>query len=164
MGLFLWCNPNFSTFVGSSTLINPKVVDEIKNGKVNAMSLFDKLFGGEKPQKMPDVYWNHIENIKELDEIAKDSFEKPVAIFKHSTTCGISRMAWNQFQKKYNISHYQMDFYYLDLLAHRDISNEIASRFGVIHQSPQLIVIKDGKSVYNTSHESIDAGELSQFV
>lgn len=127
------------------------------------MSLFDKLFGGDKPQQMPDAFWNYLENIEELDAIEKESFEKPVAIFKHSTTCGISRMAWNLFQKNYNISNDQMSLYYLDLLALRDISNEIALRFGVQHQSPQLIVIKDGRAIFNTSHESIDAKELEQF-
>lgn len=128
------------------------------------MSLLDKLFGNNKPEQMPDVFWTYLENIEELDTIEKDSFEKPIAIFKHSTTCGISRMVWNQFQKQYNISNEQMDLYYLDLLAHRGISNAIASRFEVTHQSPQLIVIKEGKAVYNASHESIDASKLEQFV
>lgn len=54
--------------------------------------------------------------------------------------------------------------YFLDLIEHRDISNEIATRFGVVHQSPQLIVIKDGKAVYNDSHESIDATKLNQLL
>jgi bacillithiol system protein YtxJ len=128
------------------------------------MSLFGKLFGDEKPQQIPDAYWNYLEDIAELDAIEKESFEKPIAIFKHSTTCGISKMAWNQFQKKYNISQDKMNLYYLDLLANRSVSNEFASRFGVIHQSPQLIVIKDGKAVYNTSHESIDATQLERFI
>ena len=68
------------------------------------MSIFDKLFGGNKSEPMPDVYWNYLEDVVELNAIEKESFEKPVAIFKHSITCGISKMAWNQFQKKYNIS------------------------------------------------------------
>jgi len=128
------------------------------------MSIFDKLFGGEKPTQMPDVYWNYLEDIAELDAIEKESYEKPVAIFKHSITCGISKMAWNQFQKSYNISTDQLSLYYLDLLAHRSISNEIASRFEVLHQSPQLIVLKDGKAVYNASHENIDAKDLERFI
>jgi len=81
---------------------------------------------------MPNVYWNYLEEITDLDTIEKESHNKPVVIFKHSTTCGISRMAWNLFQKQYNISHEQMDLYYLDLLAHRSLSNEIAQRFGVV--------------------------------
>ena len=53
-----------------------------------------------------------------------------------------------------------MELYFLDLLAHRSISNEVAERFGVVHQSPQLIVIKDGKAVYDASHSDIDAEAL----
>jgi bacillithiol system protein YtxJ len=128
------------------------------------MSLFDKLFGNGKPQQMPDVFWNYLEDMAELDAIEKESFTKPVTIFKHSTGCGVSRMVWNMFQKQYKIPQDKMDLYYLDLLAFRDISNEIAARFGVAHQSPQLIVIKDGKAVYHASHERIDAGDLAQFV
>jgi bacillithiol system protein YtxJ len=128
------------------------------------MSLFDNLFGGNTPQQMPDEFWNVLDSLTELDAIEKESFTKPIAIFKHSTGCGISRMAWNQFKKEFNIPNDDMDLYYLDLLAYRSISNEIASRFKVVHQSPQLIVIKDGKAVYDTSHEGIDAEGLEKFI
>src|SRR6218665_92536 len=128
------------------------------------MSLFDKLFGSDKPEQLPDVFWNYLEFMEQLDTLERDSFKKPIAIFKHSTTCGISRMAWNLFQKNYNISNDKMELYYLDLLAHRSISNEIASRFEVVHQSPQLIVIKDGKVIHHSSHESIDALILERFL
>lgn len=128
------------------------------------MSLFDKLFGDNKPEKMPDVFWNYLESMQDLDGIEKASFEKPVAIFKHSTTCGISRMAWNLFQKNYTVSNEKMELYYLDLLAHRSISNEIASRFDVVHQSPQLIILKDGKAIHHSSHENIDALILERFI
>lgn len=128
------------------------------------MSVFDKLFGSGKPSQMPDAYWNYLELMEQLDAIEQDSFEKPIAIFKHSTTCGISRMAWNLFQKNYSISKDKMELYHLDLLANRAISNEIAVRFGVVHQSPQLIVIKDGKAIHHSSHESIDALILERFI
>lgn len=128
------------------------------------MSLFDKLFGSSQPEPTPDGYWNYLEFMEDLDTIEKTSFEKPVAIFKHSTTCGISRMAWNLFQKNYTVPSDKMALYYLDLLAYRSISNEVALRFGVIHQSPQLIVIKDGKAIHTSSHESIDASELEKFI
>ena len=123
------------------------------------------MFGKpEANESVSNLGWRQLTDLGQLNEIINESTEKPVAIFKHSTTCGISRMAWNLFQKNYNISDEQMSFYYLDLLVYRDISNEIASRFGVQHQSPQLIVIKDGKAVYNASHENIDASQLEQFV
>ncbi len=128
------------------------------------MSFLDKLFGNNKPQSIPEVYWNELENLEQLKDLEVDSHEKPIAIFKHSTRCSISRMAWNQFQKEFTIPDAKMSLYYLDLLAYREISNTIAERFGIIHQSPQIIVIKEGKAIYDTSHESIDAKKLEVLV
>lgn len=107
--------------------------------------------------------WNNLETIAQLDAIEKESFEIPVAIFKHSTRCHISKAALRMFENDLNLKD-EIVPYFLDLLQYRNVSNEIASRFGVLHQSPQLIVIKDGKAVYNASHERIDASQLEQFV
>lgn len=128
------------------------------------MSLFNNLFGKSKVEPMPDVYWNYLESEQQLEEIKKTSFEKPVTIFKHSTRCSISRMSWNQFQKHYNIPNDKMELYYLDLLEHRSLSNAIEEQFQVQHQSPQILVIKDGVVVFHTSHESIDANDLEEYV
>lgn len=127
------------------------------------MSFLNNLFGNNKPEQMPDSFWNHLETIEQLEEINNTSFAKPVAIFKHSTRCSISRMSWNQFQKHYTISAEKMELYYLDLIAHRDISNAIATLYNVEHQSPQIIIIKDGVALFHTSHESIDAKDLEEF-
>jgi len=94
-----------------------------------------------------------------LDEIVKLSNEKPVVIFKHSTRCSISRFALKQFENEFDLDDKVVP-YFLDLIEHRDISGEIANRFNVFHQSPQLLLIKGGKSVYDVSHNDIDAGEL----
>jgi bacillithiol system protein YtxJ len=107
--------------------------------------------------------WNNLETIAQLDAIEKESFQIPVAIFKHSTRCHISRAALRMFENELNLKE-EIAPYFLDLLEYRNVSNEIAIRFGVPHQSPQLIVIKDGKAIYNASHERIDAAELEQFV
>ena len=72
-------------------------------------------------------------------------------------------MVLKQFENEYSLEN-KLALYFLDLLEHRDISNEIANSFGVVHQSPQLIVIQNGVSVYNSSHESIDAKDLERFV
>lgn len=106
--------------------------------------------------------WNNLENIQDLDTIENESFEKTILIFKHSTRCIISKMALRQFEGEFGSE--EIKPYFLDLLVHRDISNEITRRFNVVHQSPQIIVIKDGKAIYNVSHESIDASKLEQFV
>lgn len=128
------------------------------------MNLFKNLFGSEDEQKnTSNVTWNQLTDLGELNEIITISEEKPVVIFKHSTRCSISRMALKQFENQYDAQENIVP-YFLDLLKHRDISNEIAIQFNVQHQSPQILVIKDGKSVYNASHSDIDADDLKRFL
>lgn len=130
------------------------------------MSVFNKLFGNSNSKDNPtsNIDWNGLTELKQLDEIVAESAAVPVVIFKHSTRCGISRMVLKNFEGNYAIDAENAKPYFLDLLQHRDISNEIASRFGVEHQSPQLILIKEGKAVYTTSHSDIDAEELQKKV
>lgn len=125
------------------------------------MSVFNYIFGksGNQNSEESKINWIPLTFIGQLDEIVAFSNQKPVVIFKHSTRCSISRMALKQFENEYDLED-KVDVYFLDLLEHRDISTEIASRFNVVHQSPQLLLIKDGKSVYDVSHSDIDAEEL----
>lgn len=128
------------------------------------MSLFKNLFGSDDEQKNTSgMAWNQLTDLGELNEIITISEEKPVVIFKHSTRCSISRMALKQFENQYDAQENIVP-YFLDLLKHRDISNEIETQFNVQHQSPQILVIKDGKSVYNASHSDIDADDLKRFL
>ena len=129
------------------------------------MSFFKNIFNSsdDKDSNENKINWNELTDLGQLSEIIEISNEKPVAIFKHSTRCSVSRMALKQFENEFNSSD-KVTPYFLDLIAHRDISNEIANRFGVTHQSPQLILIKEGKAVYNVSHSDIDAEELDKKV
>jgi len=128
------------------------------------MSFLNNLFSSDdQDNELPNVQWNHLEDIKQLDEIVEDSFHLPVVIFKHSTRCSISRMALKQFEHEFDLPNLVKP-YLLDLLEHRDISNEIAARFGILHQSPQIILIKDGKAIYDASHEQIDVHDLKELV
>ncbi len=130
------------------------------------MGFFDK-FKSERDiakEEIKSVPWNQLTEIATLEEIAEISHQQPVAILKHSTSCGISRMVLRQFEKEYDLHEGRIKLYFLDLLNHRDISNKIASKFNVPHQSPQLIIIKDGKAVYDASHSEINAGSLNKFV
>ena len=104
--------------------------------------------------------WIPLTDLGQLNEIINASSQKPVVIFKHSTRCSVSRMALKQFENEYDLSENEAEAYFLDLLNHRDISNEIASRFNVQHQSPQILLIKNGKSEYSVNHSDIDAEEL----
>ena len=106
--------------------------------------------------------WNQLTQIDQLDEVAEKSFDRPVFIFKHSTRCGISRMVLKNFEKQYRLTENDVQPYFLDLLNHRDVSNEIATRFGVVHQSPQIVLLKNGECRYTASHGEIDAEELKE--
>ncbi|SHG19816.1 bacillithiol system protein YtxJ [Flavobacterium fluvii] len=129
------------------------------------MSVFSNIFGGSEEQDKLNskINWIPLNYLGQLDELVAFSDQKPAVIFKHSTRCSVSRFALKQFEKQFDLKE-EVDAYFLDLLEYRDISNEIASRFGVYHQSPQLLLIKEGKSVYDVSHDEIDAGELKNIL
>jgi bacillithiol system protein YtxJ len=95
----------------------------------------------------------------QLDSIEEKSTSQSVVIFKHSTRCSISHMAKGRLDRYDNGN---TEFYYLDLIAHRDISNEIASRFQVHHESPQILIIKNGECIYAESHSGIIVDELEE--
>jgi len=99
--------------------------------------------------------WKVVTSIDEIDEIKKFSFQKQVIVFKHSTRCGISRSVLRKFEQKCLGFENDYHFYYLDLLKFRSISNEIASAFKVHHQSPQILVIKNGEQIAHHSHYDI---------
>ncbi len=129
------------------------------------MSFLNKIFGGTKePKQVKVLPWIPFTAIDLLDSIVDNSKVKPQVIFKHSTRCGISSMVINQFINNYNFTEKELDLYYLDLLSFREISDEVEYKFQVLHQSPQLLVIKNGIVVAHQSHGSINRIELSKFI
>lgn len=128
------------------------------------MSLFKNIFGSSDEQNLvTKINWISLTDLVQLNEIVELSNEKPVLIFKHSTRCSISRFALKQFENEYELEN-KISLYFLDLLNHRDISNEITSRFEVEHQSPQLLLINKGKCIYDASHSNIVAQVLKRFL
>lgn len=105
--------------------------------------------------------WLPFESESDLEKIIELSFNKPVAIFKHSTRCSISSVAKMRLSSSWKFDE-ELPIYYLDLLSHRSLSNLIAQKFNVEHQSPQLIVIKDGEQIYYNSHLSISVKEVKK--
>lgn len=124
--------------------------------------MFKSLFGGKKEEKHLD--WKSLTEMNQLSDIETTSETKPVVIFKHSTRCGISRMALNQFEANANFDEEAVDLYYLDLLNYRNISNAIAERFQVFHQSPQMLIIEDGQVVHHSSHSAIVPSAINQIL
>ena len=104
--------------------------------------------------------WNTITSKKQVDSAVQQSFEKPVLFFKHSTRCGASTSAKHQLNESWDLNEEEITPYYLDLLSHRDVSNYIADKFSVIHQSPQVIMVREGKVIYTVSHHAISVDKI----
>lgn len=132
------------------------------------MGLFNKLFGAssdsEDIKKENEIPWIVLNRTEQLHEIVENSKTKTQIIFKHSTRCGISRMAINQFKKDYKLSENEADLHYLDLLNFRAISNTVAEQFNVRHESPQLLIIKNGVVIAHDSHSGVNRLELEKLV
>jgi bacillithiol system protein YtxJ len=104
------------------------------------------------------MHWIHLLDEEQLNQIITKSHTKAQVIFKHSTRCSISAVALQRLQKVQQPS--DMDFYFLDLLAHRGLSNKVAEYFKVHHESPQVLVIRDGECIFDESHLSISMHDI----
>ena len=101
--------------------------------------------------------WISLESAEQLSGIKQQ--EGYSIIFKHSTRCSISLMAKRRFEMDWESLPDNVPVYFLDLIKHRDISNQIAEDFQVYHQSPQLLLIKDGECILDQSHSGISLEE-----
>lgn len=125
--------------------------------------MFKKLFGSSEPKEEKVLPWLPLTQVDQLNAISEKSKTKTQFIFKHSTRCGISRMVMNQFVSAYALDT-NADLYYLDLLNYRDVSNEVGYKFQVMHQSPQLLIIKNGVAVAHASHGAVNDMDLNRFL
>ena len=105
--------------------------------------------------------WKTLESLSQLDESVAESHVSPQIIFKHSTRCIISKMVLQQFEENLDVIPEHATLLFLDLLNHRDVSNAIAVQLDVHHESPQVVVIKNGKAVFHESHHSIDTASVA---
>lgn len=121
------------------------------------------LFKGSS-STAPKNIWSVLDSDDQLSSSLDDSFRRPVVIFKHSTRCSISSLAKNRLEQEWELTFGDHQIYYLDLIAFRSISNAVAEKLDVEHQSPQIIVIKEGKAVYNASHSSINVEDLRPYI
>ena len=104
------------------------------------------------------MHWIHLTDEEQLKQIISKSQIRPQVIFKHSTRCSISSVALQRLQKVSQPSN--IDFYFLDLLSYRSLSNKIAQSFDVPHESPQVLLIRDGQCVYEESHMGISMNDI----
>ena len=105
--------------------------------------------------------WKKLDNISQLEEIDNESASKPILIFKHSTRCPVSFAALDRVEgDSMKLDGLSFEPYFLDLIAYRSISNEIAEKYGIMHQSPQILIIKNGKVVYHNSHMGVNINNI----
>ncbi|RCR68198.1 bacillithiol system redox-active protein YtxJ [Larkinella punicea] len=107
--------------------------------------------------------WNKLQDNAQLAQIKQESAEQPVLIFKHSTRCSISSTALSRMERNWSNS-VGIKPYYLDLIAFRSVSGQVADEFGVDHQSPQVLLIQNGECIYDASHFEISFDDLKQQV
>ena len=110
--------------------------------------------------KKMNKIWSNLTEESQIAEIIDLSNSIPIYIFKHSTTCGISAQAKENVEISFKNTDKPFLLYYLDLLKYRSISNEVASKFNVHHQSPQLILVHNGEVAFTTSHHKIKTNIL----
>ena len=124
------------------------------------------MFGYRTSKEVEETYlsWTPLISIEEINNIKEISKIQSILIFKHSIRCGISRMVMKQFESLFNEENKHLKVYYLDLLNFREVSSKLSEVFQVIHQSPQLLVVKNGISVYQESHYEITKVNLSKYI
>jgi bacillithiol system protein YtxJ len=106
--------------------------------------------------------WKYIASAEDLNKIIEASEMRTQVIFKDSTTCGISAHAKERLKDGYHLIEEKADLHYLDLLKFRSVSNIIAQTLGVTHQSPQIIILRNKKVVYTSSHHAINPVEIAK--
>jgi bacillithiol system protein YtxJ len=106
--------------------------------------------------------WKDLKTSAEVQTLIQKSHVAPVVIFKHSTRCGASAIVKRRLEEDWDLGSEEVDAYLLDLIAQRDLSNEVATTFGVRHESPQILVIQDGRSIFDASHGGVSAKAIRQ--
>jgi bacillithiol system protein YtxJ len=100
--------------------------------------------------------WNNLTNTEQLEQIDRESEARAVLIYKHSTRCGISSTALGRIERRFREEDAEkLKPYFLDLLQYRELSQEVARRYNVGHESPQVLVIRNGKCIFTESHMGI---------
>ena len=126
------------------------------------MGLFNGFFNSDSNEHYSKINWVSLTEISQLTTLISQSSIKPILIFKHSTRCGVSRMALKSFEKSYDLDESVLEMCFLDLISYRDLSNEISSQLNVHHQSPQVLVVKNGQLVYHDSHYQISLQKIKE--
>lgn len=128
------------------------------------MGIFDRFKSRNESTNQPDsvqtkakqsLHWEPLISADQITDLLGQSHEQTVFIFKHSTRCIISSMVLRDLESNADQLSEKGSWQYLDLIAYRECSNQVAEQLGVVHQSPQMIVLKNGSVIWEASHQSI---------
>jgi bacillithiol system protein YtxJ len=108
--------------------------------------------------------YTELHAMEEWEKVWEQSTEKPVLLFKHSTTCPISARAFDQYQNYLETANQNVDSYLVKVIEDRPVSNQIAEETNVKHESPQLFLIRDKEVLWHTSHSNITVENISEAV
>ncbi|OEY72728.1 bacillithiol system redox-active protein YtxJ [Salegentibacter salarius] len=127
------------------------------------MGLLDKIFksDGDETKEKSSFPWTDLTDKDQITIAKEESNDKLVGIFKHSTSCGISKMVLRNFESQFEENE-NTKLYFLDLRKHRDVSNAVAEELNVRHESPQFIILQNEEVVHHASHQDIDAAKLEE--
>lgn len=115
----------------------------------------------EPVSSVDDLMWTPLTNAEQLERLILDSQKTPQFIFKHSTRCSISRVALSRFDRVPSPNE-GATYFLLDLLQFRSLSQAITEQFGIVHESPQALLIRSGKCIYHANHLEIDPAEIEE--
>ncbi len=108
------------------------------------------------------MQWNHLTSVRDVDALIERSHNQPCLIFKHSTRCPVSAIAKYRLEGDWTFAPGEVEAYYLDLIRYREVSNYIAERLEVHHESPQVLLVTDGECTYDASHLDITLADLQE--
>jgi bacillithiol system protein YtxJ len=131
------------------------------------MGFISKLFSTQRDitkDTQDGIPWESLDSVSQLDNLIKNSTLKPKVIFKHSTRCGISRLVLKQFETEYVKNDDEVTYYFLDLLTYREVSNAVAEKLNIVHQSPQVIILYNKEILHTDSHQGIDIKKVQKIV
>jgi bacillithiol system protein YtxJ len=111
---------------------------------------------------MMALLWEKLTSIAQVDDIIEQSARVPCLIMKHSTRCSISSLALHRLEDDWDFAPEKIKAWYLDLLAHRDVSAHLSKHFDVHHESPQILLIRDGECFFDASHLDISVEEIKE--
>ncbi len=130
------------------------------------MGLWDNIFGSTKEDNgshKQKVDWLELTASQELNALVESSYNKPQLIFKHSMTCGVSGMAKRRFEAEATDYTDRFAFHLLVIQKNRELSNQVSVQLQIRHESPQLLVVKEGVVIAHASHWQIDSLDLKDY-